>query len=147
MLEPDTNVRDILIKIRFWNINGTWTSVDKKIINDIDIVFLSETHSNVKSLECVQGFTAFGDPDFPHFQKHGGNAVYIKNFYGQYITNLRFTKFTISFTLSMLTNICFMGVYVYPPSSPNFKDTDYAEVINEIKYWLSKGFHPYVNII
>lgn len=135
---------DILIKLRFWNINGRWTSVDKKFINDKDIVFLSETHNNVKSLECVPGFTAFGDPDFPYFQKHGGIVVYIKNFFAQYITNLRYTKFTISFTLSVVKKVFFMGVYIYPPTSPNYKDTDYAEVINEINYWLCKGFHPYV---
>ena len=118
--------------------------MDICFIGDTDLVFISETHNNILSLESVSSFTKFGDPDFPLFQKHGGIAVYVKNLYAQYVTNLRFTQFTISFTLSVVPDIFFMGVYIYPPSSPNFKDTDYAEVINEISYWLSKGLHPYI---
>ena len=33
-----------------------------------------------------------------------------------------------------------MGVYIYPPTSPNYKDADYAEVINEMRYWQSRGY-------
>ena len=37
-----------------------------------------------------------------------------------------------------------MGVYVYPPSSPNHNDTDFAIVVNEIDHWMSKGYTPYI---
>ena len=37
-----------------------------------------------------------------------------------------------------------MGVYIYPPSSSNYKDTDYSVVINEINYWMCKGYNPYI---
>ena len=101
----------------------------------MDIVFLNETHNNINSLQSVPDFNLFGDPDFPVFRRHGGLAVYIKNSIAQYITDLRFTKFTISFTLSVVKNAFFMAVYIYPPSSPNYKVSDYAEVINEINHW------------
>ena len=109
-----------------------------------DIVFLSETHANVTSLETVPTFQSFGDPSFPHFQKHGGQVVYVNSVYAQYINDLRFTKCTISFSISVIPDTFFMGVYVYPPSSSNHKDTDFAIVIDEIDYWMSKGYTPYI---
>ena len=113
-------------------------------MNEKDLVFLSETHANVKSLDAVPNFELFGDPSFPLFQNHGGQVVLVSSVYAQYITDLRFTKCTISFSLSVVPDVFFMGVYVYPPSSPNHKDTDFAIVINEIDYWMSKGYTPYV---
>ena len=113
-------------------------------MNEKDFVFLSETHANVKSLETVPNFESFGDPSFPLFQKHGGQVVLVSSVYAQYITDLRFTKCTISFSLSVVTDVFFMGVYVYPPSSANHKDTDFAIVMKEIDYWMSKGYTPYI---
>ena len=109
-----------------------------------DIVFLSETHVNVSSLEKVRDFTAYGDPNFALSQKHGGMAVYINTMYVQYVTDLRFTKCTLSFAMTTIPDVFFMGVYVYPQSSANYCDTDFAVVINEINYWISRGFHPYI---
>ena len=37
------------------------------------------------------------DPNFPHFQNHGGVAAYVKSAYAQYVNDLRFTKCTVSF--------------------------------------------------
>ena len=96
-----------------------------------DIVFLSETHVNVSSLEKVGDFTAYGDPNFALSQKHGGMAVYINTMYVQYVTDLRFTKCTLSFAMTTIPDVFFMGVYVYPQSSANYCDTDFAVVINE----------------
>ena len=124
--------------------NGRWATINKKFLNEKDIVFLSETHANVKSLESVPDFESFGDPSFPLFQKHGGQIALVRSVYAQYISDLRFTKCTISFSLRVIPEVVFMGVYVYPPTSLNHKDTDFAVVINEIDYWLSKGYTPYI---
>ena len=113
-------------------------------MQDLDIVFLSETHCNVKGLGDVNGFTKYGDPSFPVVQKHGGLAVYIKDFYAQYMKDLRFSKSTISFTVSNIPNVFFMGLYIYPSDSRNFKDTDFASVVNDINYWLLKGYYPFI---
>ena len=109
-----------------------------------DIVFLSETHANVLSLENIKNFTIFGNPDFPLFQNHGGLAAYVSTKYAQYVNNLRFTKCTISFSISVLPDIFFMGVYVYPHTSLHYNDTDFATVTSEINYWVSKGYHPFI---
>ena len=109
-----------------------------------DIVFLCETHCNVKSVEEVYGFTAFGDPSFPLFQRHGGLVAYIKNSYSQYVHNLRFTKCTISFSIYIIPKIFFIGVYIYPGDSVNYEDADFGTLIEEINYWLSKGYVPYI---
>ena len=37
-----------------------------------------------------------------------------------------------------------MGVCIYPYDSNNFSDTDYAELIRDIKYWTDKGYQPYI---
>ena len=113
-------------------------------MNEKDLVFLSETHANVKSLGAVPNFESFGDPNYPLFQNHGGQAVYISSTYAQYIIDLRFTRCSISFALSVVPDVFFMGVYVYPPTSPNHKDTDFAIVIEEIDYWMSKGYTPFI---
>ena len=109
-----------------------------------DIVFLSETHRNVSILEKVENFVSYGDPTFPTTQNHGGMAVYVSSLYAQYVKDLRFTKCSISFTLTHVPETFFMGVYIYPPASSNYSDADYAVVINEINYWTGKGFHPYI---
>ena len=88
-----------------------WRSIDKHFKTDKEIIFISETHCNVNSLENLNDFTVYGDPSFPALQKHGGLAVYVKNNLPEYTKNLRFSKFTISFTISIMPNIFFMGVY------------------------------------
>ena len=138
---PDAHT---VFNIRWWNVNGRWTSIDKKFMIKKDFVFISETHANVKSLDAVSNFEAFGDPNFPLFQRHGGMAVYVTSVYAQYIVDLRFTRCTISFALSVVPGVFFMGVYVYPSSSPNYQYTDFAVVANEIDYWMSKGYEPYI---
>ena len=113
-------------------------------MKNLDIIFLSETHCSTKVLENVNCFTKYGDPAFPTVQKHGGLAVYVRDEYAKYIKNLRFSKSTISFTLSNIPNLYFMGIYIYPIDSRNYEDTDYGSVVDEINYWLTKGYHPYI---
>ena len=110
----------------------------------MDIVFLSETHCNVKALPKYPGFTALGDPSFPLFQRHGGLAVYIKDTYSQFVKDLRFSRCTISFNLNIFPKICFMGVYVYPIDSINYDAKDFGIVTEEICVWTSQGYTPYI---
>ena len=109
-----------------------------------NLVFLSETHANVKLLPKVHGFTVFGDSTHPHLTKHGGISVYVKNDLVPYVNDLRFSKSTLSFRISTIPYTFFMGVYIYPYDSNNFCDTDYAELIRDIMYWMDKGYQPYI---
>ena len=113
-------------------------------MEDKDVVFLCETHCNVRSLAQKSGFIAHGDPAFPLFQKHGGLAVFIKDCYDPYVNNVRFSKCTISFSLTNMPNVFFMGVYIYPTDSSNHDVGDFGIVIEEIRFWLNKGFLPYI---
>ena len=113
-------------------------------MKNLDIIFLSETHCSVNILDNVNGFTKYGDPAFPMVKKHGGAAVYVRDEYVKYVKNLRFSKSIISFSPSNIPNLFFMGVYIYPIDSCNYEDTDYGSVVDDIKYWLTKGYHPYI---
>ena len=113
-------------------------------MDDKDIVFLSEAHCNSKSLGNLSDFNVYGDPSFPLFQRHGGLAVYVNSFYSPYINNLRFTKCTISFSLSIIPKVFYMGVYMYPTDSDNYDLGDFGIITDEVKYWLCKGFTPYM---
>ena len=123
----------------WWNVNGRWSNVDKNFMKHKDIIFLSESHCNVTSVEDVLGFTTFGDPSFPLFQRHGGLVVYVKNNYSQYVQNLRFTRCTVSFSIYIVPKIFFMGVYIYPGDSINYEDGDFGIVIEEINHWFIRS--------
>ena len=118
--------------------NGRWPSINKAFMGDIDMVFLSETHANVTILEKINGFTIFGDPDIPTPVYHGGLAVHVKDHLSQYVKNLRYGKCSLSFSLSIIPNVFFMGIYVYPIDSLNFDNIGYGVLINDIRYWLEK---------
>ena len=53
-----------------------------------DIIFLSETHANIKIMKPIKGYTLFGNPDVPIPVTHGGIAVYVKNHLEQYVNNI-----------------------------------------------------------
>ena len=112
-------------------------------MEDKDVIFLSETHCNVNSLEHKSGFNVYGDPTFPLFQRHGGLAVFVNECYDPYVNNLRFSKCTISFSLSIIPKVFFMGVYIYPIDWYNHDVCDYGIVIEEVNFWLNIGFLPY----
>ena len=62
----------------------------------------------------------------------------------QYVKDLRFSKSSISFIISTIPNVFFMGIYIYPVDSQSYKDTDFGTVIDEINYWMRKGYLPYI---
>ena len=37
-----------------------------------------------------------------------------------------------------------MGTYIYPIDSDNFDVSDYGSVIEDIRYWVCKRFHPFI---
>ena len=57
-------------------------------------------------LEHKGGFNVYGDPSFPLFQRHGGLAVFVKELYDPCVNNLKFTKCTIQFSLSIILYGC-----------------------------------------
>ena len=87
------------------------------------------------------GFVA--DPLFSS-KSHGGMASYVNLRLFPYITNIRFTKCTLSFSFSILPGFCFMLVYLYPRDSPNFELNDFGILSEEISFWINKGFVPYL---
>ncbi len=110
---------------------------------DYDIVFISETHSNGQLLQKVDGYNIIADPSFS-FQTHGGMASYVKSRLAPYITNIRFTKCTLSFSISIIPGFSFMLVYMYPYDSYNFELNDFGILSEEISYWINNGFVLYM---
>ena len=112
--------------------------------NNCDIVLLCETHCNKNLLPQINGYEIIADPNFPESTTHGGIAGYIKaNFY-KYITNIRFSKCTLSFTFSFLPHFCYMMVYLYPVDSKNYDDTDFGTLAEEIIFWNNLGYTLYI---
>ena len=72
-----------------------------------DIVFLTETHANVKLIKNIDGFTLFGNPNIPTPVTHGGLAVFVKHSLAQHVKSLRYGKSSLSF---IFPGIFFMGV-------------------------------------
>ena len=101
-------------------------------------------HSNISSLETKTGFQVYGDPTFPLFQRDGGLAVYVKDCYSQFVNNIRFSRCTISFSISIIPHVFFMGVYIYPVDSYNYDACDFGIVVEEVNFWLNKGYVPYI---
>ena len=110
---------------------------------DYDIVFICETHANGELLKNVDGFHIIADPVFSS-KSHGGMASYVNLKLFPYVTNIRFTKCTLSFSFSTLPGYCFMLVYMYPLDSPNFDLNDFGILSEEISFWINKGFVPFM---
>ena len=113
-------------------------------MNDIDILFISESHGNCLSMPEITGFKVVGDPKFPLISTHGGIVAYIKNDIYEHIQSLRFSKCSLSFKLGVAPNIFFMGTYMYPYDSHNYHDGDFALLSSDIEYWLCKGMIPFI---
>ena len=117
--------------------------IDPKFMNGYDIVFISETHVNGSLLKHVDGFKPISDPTFAAINS-GGMAAYLNVRLFPYVCNIRFTKCTLSFSLSILPGFCFMLVYIYPVDSMNYNLNDFGIVSEEISYWLLCGNTPYI---
>ena len=113
-------------------------------MNELDILFLLETHCNCTSMPVISGFRAIGDPKFPLTAAHGGIVVYIKNNIYDHMQRIRFSRCCVSFNFTFAPKIVFIGVYVYPYDSLNFTESDFATLVCEIKFWISGGFVPFI---
>ena len=120
--------------VRWWNINGRWNVVDKNFMKDLDILFLLETHCNSSSMPSISGFNVIGDPTFPLVSSHGGTVVYIKNEFFEHIQQIRYGRCTVSFNFTFAPKVVFIGVYIYPYASLNFRDSDFATILCEMDY-------------
>ena len=138
---PEINFNNI--NVCFWNVNGRWSIIDVKFMDNFDIIFLSETHVNGSLLKHVDGYKIISDPSFAS-NNSGGMVAYVKLKLFPYITNIRFSKCTLSFSLSILPGFCFILVYMYPLDSMNYELNDFGIYSEEISYWLDYGFTPYI---
>ena len=64
--------------------------------------------------------------------------------YFEYVTSIRFTKCTLSFSFTILPHYSFVAVYIYPIDSKNFANTDFGILSEELAFWTNKGSTPYV---
>ena len=110
---------------------------------DYDVVFLSETHANGSLMKYVEGFNIIADPTFTS-NNNGGMASYVSCRLFPYITNIRFSKCTLSFSFSILPGFCFMLTYMYPLDSINYNLDDFGILSEELSYWLDNGFIPFM---
>ena len=109
-----------------------------------DIIFLSETHCNGQVLPNVNGFIAISDPKFPLLTAYDEIAAYIKKRIFDYVTNIRFTKISISFSLSCYPRYCYMAVCMYPMDSINYSLGDFGILLEEIEFGTKKGYIPFI---
>ena len=124
--------------IYFWNVNGRWSSIDSSFMTDYDVVFIAETHTEGCLLRNVNDFHIVADPSYTS-GKHGGLAAYVHQRLFPYISKIRFTKCTLSFTFTVFPQFCFMLIYIYPIDSINYDITDFSIISEEISFWLSGG--------
>ena len=117
--------------------------MDKTFMMDYDIVFISETHANASLLQHVNGYHIISDPSFMS-NNYGGMAAYVSLRLSPYLTNVRFSKCTLSFSVSVLPGICFMITYMFPLDSINYDLNDFGILSEEISFWLDRGFTPYI---
>ena len=110
---------------------------------DYDIIFISETHAQAQILQDIDGFYKLADPSF-NATKHGGMAAYVKLSLSSHITNLRFSKCSLSFALSIMPQFCFMVVYIYPVDSLNFTLGDFGTLSEDILFWTKQGITPFI---
>ena len=136
-------INEYIVNIFFWNVNGRWSLVDKRFMVDYDIVFISETHANGSLLQNTNGYHIISDPSFTS-DNHGGMAAYVSLKLFPYITNIRFSKCTLSFSFTILPGFCFMLTYMYPLDSINYELSDFGILSEEINFWLEHGFTPYI---
>ena len=132
------------MKIRWWNVNGRWPTIDKNFMNETDIIFLSETHAIWSALPTIPNFNCVGDPSAPLLSAHGGLAVYISSVLFTHLQEVRFSKCTISLKFDFIADFCFMGVCIYPADSRNFTDLDFGLFSSDIEHWINKGVTPII---
>ena len=89
-------------------------------MNGFDIIFISETHTNGQFLPNVNGYEVISDPSFA-VTTHGGMAAYVSSSrLVPHMTHLRFTKCSLSSSLSNIPYFYFMLVYIYSTDFINF---------------------------
>ena len=60
------------------------------------------------------------------------------------VPDIRYSACTIAFKLNSTPGLAYMGVYVYPVDSLNYKDTDFGVLFNEINHWIERGITPFI---
>ena len=82
------------------------------------------------------------DTAFPPMSSQDGQAAYVTVRFFPYINYLRFTKFTISFSIRTIPNFSFMSVYINPINFNYYTLNDFGLLSDEIMFWIKKGFTP-----
>ena len=90
-------------------------------------------------LPNINDYRIIADPTFPMIAQHGGIAAYVNVKY--FVTGIRFSKCTLSFSLDTLREYCFVGVYIYPIDSLNFSNSEFGILSEELSFWLNKGMY------
>ena len=114
--------------------------LDKSYMDEYDIIFIPETHSSRHTLLDISGFHKVVDPLF-NASKHDGIVAYIKTRLYSDMTNLRFSKCSLSFSLSSIPQFFFILVYMYPVDSLNFKLGTLSE---DILFLTNRGITPFI---
>ena len=139
-----TNENKKPLNIYRWNINGRWVLIDKKIMINYDVIFISKTHCNGKLLPAVAGFQILFDPNFPLTTFQGGQAVYVSVKFYSFLCNIRYSKCTISLSISTMQDYSYMSVYINPVNSDFYSLDDFGLVSEELTFWSDKGYTPFI---
>ena len=122
-----TNFKKSLIA-RWWNVNGRWNMIHRNFRDDVDILFLIETHCNCSTMPVLKGYKKIGGPKLPLTASQGGLVVYVKNKLYEHNQMIRYARCSISFRISFIPNVVFTSAYMYPYDSLNFLNSDFWQL-------------------
>ena len=129
-----------------WNLNGVKNKFMSTIVNDIiqnsDILFITETHFN-KRTKCPSNFVLIeNSPPIESKRPRGGVAIYKRIHCSlQIITLLNLPDFIVCELLD--TNIIIAAIYIPPSTSPFFKE-DYLDNLKSILQYFVQHKKVYV---
>ena len=133
----------------WWNINRRLYILRENIqLNPLtdfeyDIAFMSETALATKTLPRLDGYTGLSNSDRKLYS-HGGIIVYTRNVYTNHVIDITYNECYISFRFDFAPNVIFIGIYIQPENSKNFRIKMFADIDVLISKCCLKGYIPFI---
>ena len=112
-------------------------------IYEHDVLFISETHTTLKSLPKIDGYQKFADPEIEE-RSRGGIALYVRNHLTKEVCNIMYDECFITFKLKESPSFLFIGVYI-PPEGSRYEDIGaFARLSILLKDCQKKKITPFI---
>ena len=129
----------ILLKLCFWNMNGVknkfMSATTNDVIQDTDILIISETHFNIR-IKCPENFVSVEkSPPTESKRPRGGVAIYKKIHCAlQFTTLLNIQDCTVCEINN--TNTILIAIYIPPNNSQYFNEDIFEHLKSMLTYFL-----------